>query len=108
MTSNAKYPSYYDLSGTRYYSYINPNANRLKPNYRSTALHFQECVGELLSKNQSLTCLDVSGNYLGKDYFSRCVGPALAANSTLQMLKYNNFIEQYSRLLIISVDLFQI
>ncbi|XP_046575861.1 uncharacterized protein LOC124283880 [Haliotis rubra] len=46
-----------------------------------------ECVGRLLSHNKSLVYLDVSSNNLGKDYFSRCVGPALKSNSTLQTLR---------------------
>ena len=29
----------------------------------------------------------MSGNSLGKDYFSRCVGPALCKNRTLKSLK---------------------
>ena len=41
----------------------------------------------MLSTNKCLEVLDVSGNHLGKDYFSRCVGPALSENSTLQVLR---------------------
>ena len=47
----------------------------------------QECIGKMLSTNQSLTCLNVSGNYLGLDFFSRCVGPAMAVNKTLKILQ---------------------
>ncbi|XP_071098335.1 uncharacterized protein [Haliotis cracherodii] len=46
-----------------------------------------ECVGRLVAHNTSLVYLDVSSNNLGKDYFSRCVGPALKSNSTLQTLR---------------------
>ncbi|KAJ8322200.1 hypothetical protein KUTeg_000671, partial [Tegillarca granosa] len=31
--------------------------------------------------------LDVSSNYFGKDYFSRCVGPALKTNTSLKTLR---------------------
>ena len=48
---------------------------------------FQESVGGLLSQGPPLVYLDVSGNYLGKDYFSRCVGQALKTNTTLQTLR---------------------
>ena len=48
---------------------------------------FQDSVGELLLHGPPLVYLDVSGNYLGKDYFSRCVGQALKTNTTLQTLR---------------------
>lgn len=41
----------------------------------------------MLSSNTCLEFLDVSGNDLGKDYFSRCVGPALQVNTSLKALK---------------------
>ncbi|XP_025083542.1 uncharacterized protein LOC112557745 isoform X2 [Pomacea canaliculata] len=46
-----------------------------------------ECVGFLLTNGPPLVYLDVSGNYLGKDFFSRCVGEALKTNTTLQTLR---------------------
>ncbi|KAK2151611.1 hypothetical protein LSH36_357g02080 [Paralvinella palmiformis] len=44
-------------------------------------------LGKMLSENQTLSCLDVSGNYLGTDYFSRCVGPSMSQNSALNILR---------------------
>ena len=44
----------------------------------------------MLSQNCSLESLDVSGNSLGKDYFSRCVGPALKQNRSLKILKFSS------------------
>ena len=41
----------------------------------------------MLSENSTLENLNVSGNSLGKDYFSRCVGPALHNNSSIKSLK---------------------
>ena len=41
----------------------------------------------MLTDNQTLQYLDVSGDYLGKDYFSRQVGGALKVNKTLKILK---------------------
>ncbi|KAK3094982.1 hypothetical protein FSP39_008700 [Pinctada imbricata] len=46
-----------------------------------------ECLGKMLSENRSLQYLDISSNYLGKDYFSRCVGPPLKSNQTLKTLR---------------------
>lgn len=46
-----------------------------------------ESIGTLLSNGPPLAYLDVSGNYLGKDFFSRCAGQALKTNSTLQTLR---------------------
>ncbi|ESP02588.1 hypothetical protein LOTGIDRAFT_171908 [Lottia gigantea] len=45
------------------------------------------CIGMMLKENKTLQYLDVSGNNLGKDYFSRCVGPALKTNSSLLTLR---------------------
>ena len=44
-------------------------------------------MGKMLSANSTLVSLDVSGNHLGKDYFSRCVGPMLATNKSLKILR---------------------
>lgn len=49
--------------------------------------YWQECVGMMLTHNQMLVYLDVSCNSLGKDYFSRCVGPALKVNTSLKTLR---------------------
>ena len=53
----------------------------------NTVLLFQDSVGRLLSQGPPLVYLDVSGNNLGKDFFSRCVGQALKTNTTLQTLR---------------------
>nr|XP_039251034.1 uncharacterized protein LOC120328572 [Styela clava] len=45
-----------------------------------------EMLGQLLSKNTTLQHLNVSGNLLGKDAFSRYVGTALQENSSLKSL----------------------
>ncbi|XP_050399775.2 uncharacterized protein LOC126817009 isoform X1 [Patella vulgata] len=45
------------------------------------------CIGKMVQENGTLQYLDVSGNSLGKDYFSRCVGPALKTNTSLTRLK---------------------
>ena len=50
----------------------------------------QECIGIMLSSNCCLESLDVSGNALGNDYFSRCVGPALMKNKSLKTLKFSS------------------
>lgn len=44
----------------------------------------------MLSVNSTLERLDVSGNNLGSDYFSRCVGPALMRNNSLKVLKFSS------------------
>ena len=44
----------------------------------------------MLSVNSTLERLDVSGNNLGSDYFSRCVGPALMSNKSLKVLKFTS------------------
>ena len=44
----------------------------------------------MLSTNCFLEKLDVSGNNLGNDYFSRCVGPALRTNKSLKALKFSS------------------
>ena len=44
----------------------------------------------MLSTNSTLERLDVSGNNLGSDYFSRCVGPALRINKSLKALKFSS------------------
>ena len=44
----------------------------------------------MLSTNCTLERLDVSGNNLGSDYFSRCVGPALRKNTSLKTLKFSS------------------
>lgn len=44
----------------------------------------------MVSANNALERLDVSGNDLGSDYFSRCVGPALRANQSLKALKFSS------------------
>ncbi|KAK7476888.1 hypothetical protein BaRGS_00031891, partial [Batillaria attramentaria] len=46
-----------------------------------------ESIGTLLSKGPPLAYLDVSSNYLGKDFFARCIGQALKSNTTLQTLR---------------------
>ncbi|XP_033725750.1 uncharacterized protein LOC117315599 [Pecten maximus] len=46
-----------------------------------------ECIGRMLSMNQALVYLDVSNNSLGIDYFSKCVGPTLKTNTSLQTLR---------------------
>ncbi|CAC5367795.1 unnamed protein product [Mytilus coruscus] len=49
-----------------------------------------ECLGKMLTQNKTLVYLNVSSNSLGKDYFSRCVGPALKVNTTLKTLRAQN------------------
>ncbi|XP_056005417.1 uncharacterized protein LOC125659591 isoform X1 [Ostrea edulis] len=49
-----------------------------------------ECLGLMLSHNDSLSYLNVSNNNFGKDYFSRCVGPALKTNTSLTIFKAEN------------------
>ncbi|XP_078360294.1 uncharacterized protein LOC144644637 isoform X1 [Oculina patagonica] len=49
-----------------------------------------ECIGIMLSTNSTLERLDVSGNNLGSDYFSRCVGPALRINKSLKALTFSS------------------
>ena len=44
----------------------------------------------MLSTNCCLETLDVSGNNLGNDYFSRCVGSALMTNKSLKVLKFSS------------------
>jgi len=44
----------------------------------------------MLSSNCCLENLDVSGNNLGNDYFSRCVGPALMTNKSLRVLTFSS------------------
>lgn len=44
----------------------------------------------MLSTNVYLEKLDVSGNNLGNDYFSRCVGPALMTNKSLKALRFSS------------------
>ena len=44
----------------------------------------------MLSTNVYLEKLDVSGNNLGNDYFSRCVGPALKTNKSLKVLRFSS------------------
>ncbi|KAK3586423.1 hypothetical protein CHS0354_017066 [Potamilus streckersoni] len=46
-----------------------------------------ESIGMMLQRNKTLIFLDVSSNYLGKDFFSRNVGPALKVNNTLRTLR---------------------
>ena len=48
---------------------------------------FQESIGKMLQSNKCLSSLDVSHNNLGKEYFSRCVGPVLANNTALVTLR---------------------
>ena len=50
----------------------------------------KDCLGMMLSTNSTLERLDVSGNNLGSDYFSRCVGPALMTNNSLKALKFSS------------------
>ncbi|XP_077996942.1 uncharacterized protein LOC144450225 [Glandiceps talaboti] len=47
-----------------------------------------ECIGHLLSVNTTLTWLDVSSNTLGKDFFSRTVGPPMKSNNSLKCLSF--------------------
>jgi len=51
-------------------------------------VHLQESLGKMLTDNTTLQYLDVSSNYLGKDFFSRKVGPALKTNTSLKTLRY--------------------
>ena len=44
----------------------------------------------MVSANNTLERLDVSGNNLGNDYFSRCIGPALRTNQSLKSLKFSS------------------
>ena len=44
----------------------------------------------MVSSNNTLERLDVSGNNLGNDYFSRCIGPALRTNQSLRSLKFSS------------------
>ena len=44
----------------------------------------------MVSSNNTLEQLDVSGNNLGNDYFSRCIGPALTTNQSLKSLKFSS------------------
>ena len=44
----------------------------------------------MVSANSTLERLDVSGNNLGSDYFSRCIGPALRVNQSLKALKFSS------------------
>lgn len=50
----------------------------------------KECLGDMLSVNSTLERLDVSGNNLGSDYFSRCVGPALMRNNSLKVFTFSS------------------
>ncbi|XP_052803318.1 uncharacterized protein LOC128233605 [Mya arenaria] len=59
-----------------------------------------ECIGKLLTENKTLQYLDVSSNYLGKDFFSRKVGPALKANNALKTLRCESIGMTDCRLLI--------
>ncbi|XP_045210363.2 uncharacterized protein LOC123561819 [Mercenaria mercenaria] len=59
-----------------------------------------DCIGKLLEENSSLQYLDVSSNYLGKDYFSRIVGPALKTNTALKTLRCESIGTTDARLLI--------
>eukprot|EP00105_Crassostrea_gigas_P008906 XP_011423634.1 PREDICTED: leucine-rich repeat-containing protein 74A-like [Crassostrea gigas] len=49
-----------------------------------------ECLGLMLSHNVTMSYLNISNNYFGKDYFSRCVGPALKTNTALTTFKAEN------------------
>ncbi|XP_062588751.1 uncharacterized protein LOC134250409 isoform X1 [Saccostrea cucullata] len=49
-----------------------------------------ECLGLMLSHNGSMSYLNISNNYFGKDYFSRCVGPALKTNKSLMNFRAEN------------------
>lgn len=49
-----------------------------------------ECLGLMLSHNVTMSYLNIANNYFGKDYFSRCVGPALKTNTALTTLKAEN------------------
>lgn len=44
----------------------------------------------MVSANNTLERLDVSGNNLGNDYFSRCIGPALKTNQSVKSLKFSS------------------
>ncbi|XP_070178677.1 uncharacterized protein [Littorina saxatilis] len=46
-----------------------------------------ESIGRLLSEGPPLVYLDVSSNYLGKDFLSRSLGQALKTNTALHTLK---------------------
>lgn len=58
--------------------------------FSAKMVSIQECIGIMLSSNCCLESLDVSGNALGNDYFSRCVGPALMKNKSLKTLKFSS------------------
>nr|XP_022345878.1 uncharacterized protein LOC111138293 [Crassostrea virginica]XP_022345879.1 uncharacterized protein LOC111138293 [Crassostrea virginica] len=49
-----------------------------------------ECLGLMLSHNGTMSYLNISNNYFGKDYFSRCVGPALKTNTALTTFRAEN------------------
>ena len=49
----------------------------------------------MLTDNQTLQYLDVSGNYLGKDYFSRQVGGQNFGNSKVRFI--SDFLESIHR-----------
>ncbi|KAL4228631.1 hypothetical protein ACF0H5_011679 [Mactra antiquata] len=59
-----------------------------------------DCVGRMLEENKTLQYLDVSSNYLGKDYFSRKCGPALKVNTSLKTLRCESIGSTDVRLLI--------
>lgn len=46
-----------------------------------------DCIAQMIEENSVLQYLDASSNYLGKDYFSRKVGPALKKNTALRTLR---------------------
>ncbi|XP_071500649.1 uncharacterized protein [Diadema antillarum] len=49
-----------------------------------------ETVGVMLTSNQTLRSLDLSNNQLGKDFLSRCIGPAVSTNESLTCLNISS------------------
>ncbi|XP_072174367.1 uncharacterized protein [Diadema setosum] len=49
-----------------------------------------ETVGVMLTSNQTLRSLDLSNNQLGKDFLSRCIGPAMGTNKSLTCLNISS------------------
>nr|XP_054751286.1 uncharacterized protein LOC129257075 isoform X1 [Lytechinus pictus] len=49
-----------------------------------------ESIGVMVMTNQTLKSLDLSSNQLGKDYLSRCIGPALKTNTSLTTLNMSS------------------
>ncbi|XP_033102299.1 uncharacterized protein LOC117105292 isoform X2 [Anneissia japonica] len=65
----------------------NKTLKSLNLSNNKTDTQCSECLGMMLAKNDTLEELDLSSNQLGRDFFSRSVGPAMALNSTLKVLR---------------------